>query len=102
MAKTLRQMVIDVLKPHDPSILEVTRLLVKINGISGINTVLYDVDKDVERVKLTVEGEDVPAEKVLDSIEEMGCTVHGVDGVAMGNRVVREVTTPKDKWVLHD
>ena len=49
MAKTLKMAVLDVLKPHEPGIVDITSKLVKFSGISGINTVVYDIDKDVEK-----------------------------------------------------
>ena len=98
MAKTLRLVVLDILKPHEPGILEVSSEVVKLAGIDGLNTVVYDVDKDVERVKITIEGKDIPIKNVIKVLEGMGTSLHGIDEVSYGNSVVRETKTLRDKY----
>jgi hypothetical protein len=97
MAKTLRLAVLDVLKPHEPGILEISQKVANFPGIRGLNAVVYDVDKDVERIKLTIEGDDIPIKKVMDVLSKMGTSVHGIDEVSYGEAVIREVSTPKDR-----
>lgn len=96
MAKTLRQAVLDILKPHEPSIVEISNAVVRIVGIKGLNMTVYDVDKNVEHVKMTVEGENIPLPKIIKAIEDMGATIHGIDSVSYGDFIVKEQLTPRD------
>jgi hypothetical protein len=98
MAKTLKLVVLDVLKPHEPGIIDVSKSVAKLAGISGLNAVVYDVDKDVERIKITIQGKNIPIKKVIGVIEKMGMSVNGIDEVSYGESIVGEVSTPRDRW----
>lgn len=92
----IRQLVIDLLKPHDPPTLEFARELADIDGVDGVNAVLVEIDEDVENIKLTIEGDDVDFENIESTLERLGGTIHSVDQVACGNRLVEESETPQD------
>jgi hypothetical protein len=98
MVKTLRLVVLDILKPHEPGIIEISKKVVDLPGIEGLNTVVYDVDKDVEKIKITIKGKDIPIKKVMNLLEKLGTSMHGIDEVSYGELVVSEVTTPRDRW----
>ncbi|MFB6198084.1 MAG: DUF211 domain-containing protein, partial [Halobacteriaceae archaeon] len=71
MAAT-RRLVLDVLKPHDPSILEFTERISDLASVGSVNSALYEVDEDVENIKMTIVGEGVDFDKVKTEIESMG------------------------------
>jgi len=76
-------MVLDVLKPHQPSILELSKLLGELDGVSSVNTVLREVDADTETVVLSIEGPRLDYDSVLDVIEQCSASVHSVDEVSV-------------------
>ena len=78
MEAKVRRLVLDVLKPHDPSIIEVSQLLAGLPGVDGVNINIYEVDRKVENAKITVMGPDVDWLKVLAVIEDTGGTVHSI------------------------
>jgi hypothetical protein len=92
----LRRVVLDVLKPHEPSIVEFARRLSGLPGIAGVNLSVYEVDTEVENVKLTLEGSDVPYERVVAEIRDLGGTVHSVDEAAAGDELIEESPTHQD------
>jgi len=77
------KMVLDVLKPHQPSIVEMSKLLGEIEGVRAVNTVLREVDADTETVVLSVEGEELDYDEVLDVIEQCSASVHSIDEVSV-------------------
>ena len=77
------KMVLDVLKPHQPSILELSKLLGELDGVSSVNTILREVDADTETVVLSIEGLQLDYDSVLDVIEHCGASVHSVDEVSV-------------------
>lgn len=85
----------DVLKPHQPSIVELTRQLADLDGVEGVNSSLIEVDEEVKNVKLTIEG-DIPEQKVRDLIDGSGASIHSIDEVAAGERLVDKINTPQD------
>ncbi|MEF8839341.1 MAG: DUF211 domain-containing protein [Haloarculaceae archaeon] len=93
---TVRRLVIDVLKPHDPPLLEFTRKLGETDGVEGINATLIELDQEVQNVKVTLEGEELAFDAIEDAVETLGGTVHSVDEVACGDYVVEHRPTPQD------
>ncbi|MFB6147701.1 MAG: DUF211 domain-containing protein [Candidatus Nanohaloarchaea archaeon] len=91
----IRRLVVDVLKPHEPGIVELTRDLADLEGVEGVNSSLLEVDEEVKNIKLTMEGE-IDEPEVRDLIQESGASIHSVDEVAAGERTVDKVRTPQD------
>lgn len=93
----IRRLVLDVLKPHKPSIVDVATRLSKAEGVSGVNCILSEVDQETENIKVIVEGPNIDFEEVSGILEEMGAVIHSVDGVVAGKKLVEDVETPQDK-----
>jgi hypothetical protein len=96
MPAKIRRIVLDVLKPHDPSIIELSQRLATLPGVDGVNISIYEVDRKVENAKITVEGSDLDYVDILSTIEDGGGTVHSIDEAVAGNVVVDEAPTPQD------
>lgn len=92
----IKRLVLDVLKPHEPGIIDVTDSLSNLKSISSVNATLYEVDEQVENVKLTIVGTKIDYKEVEDQIKKMGGTVHSVDEVVAGDEIIEEVRTPQD------
>jgi hypothetical protein len=88
--------VIDVLKPLEPSIVEMAQVLSDLEGVDGVNISIYEIDRRVENAKLTVEGHNVPYQQIIQMIEENGGAVHSIDEVAAGKVLIEDVITPQD------
>ena len=89
----IRRLVLDVLKPHRPSIVEVSRKLATIKGVEGVNCTLDEVDSETESVRVTVEGSGIDFDKVDEVLRESGAVIHSIDSVAVGKRLVEDVRT---------
>jgi hypothetical protein len=92
----VRRLVVDVLKPHEPPLVEFTEQLSDLEGIDGVTSSLVELDKEVQNVKLTFEGESVDHDAIQATVETLGGTVHSVDEVSCGTRVVEDRRTPQD------
>ena len=86
----VRRLVLDVLKPHTPTIVEVSQLISELDGVDGVDISLVEIDRKVENVKVTVEGSDVNFDDVERVINESGGTVHSIDNVSAGRKIVQE------------
>ncbi len=93
---SLRRLVLDVLKPMEPSIVELSQMLADLEGVEGVNISIYEIDRRVENAKVTIEGSDVPYETVVEMIEHNGASVHSIDEVAAGKILIDDVDTPQD------
>jgi hypothetical protein len=92
----IRRLVLDVLTPYDPGTLELTQAIAECDGVTGVNTMLVEADREVQNLKLTVEGEDVDDDAVSDTIEHMGGSIHSLDQVACGDHLIEESGTFQD------
>jgi len=95
MGKVLR-LVLDVLKPHDPSIIHLAQELSELSGVEAVNISIYEIDRRVENAKVTVEGSDLSYDEVLRVIGENGGTVHSIDEVVAGRMIIEDAETLQD------
>jgi len=95
--KMLRRLVLDVLKPHSPSVITLCEALSKLEGVEGVNVIIYEIDQQVENAKVIVGGNGIDFESVKKTLEDMGAAIHSVDEVAAGKRIIEEVRTPQDR-----
>ncbi len=93
----IKLLILDVLKPHNPSIVEVSRTVSDLEGVSGVNCMLEEVDKETDSLKITIEGTDIDYEEVEKTLEMMGAVIHSVDCVSAGKKIVDSVETPQDR-----
>ena len=93
----IRRLVLDVLKPHKPSVVEVSEALSHLEGVEGVNVIIYEIDQQVENAKIIIAGNQLNFEGIKSKLEELGATIHSVDEVAAGKRIVEEVMTPQDR-----
>ncbi len=93
----LRRLVLDVLKPHRPSIVDVALKLSKVEGVSGVNCVLNEIDQETENIKIIIEGPHINFEEVSSTLEDLGAVIHSIDNVVAGKKLVEDVETPQDK-----
>ena len=93
----IRRLVLDVLKPHKPSVVEVSEALSHLHGVEGVNIIINEIDQQVENAKIIVAGISINYEEIRNKLQEFGATIHSIDEVAAGKRIVEEVTTPQDQ-----
>ena len=93
----IKRLVLDVLKPHEPTNVEVASAIGDLQDVDGVNLSLYEVDQQTENVKITVEGTNVNYDLVLQTIENLGGVVHSVDEIIAGKKIVEEDETLHDR-----
>lgn len=93
----IKRIILDVLKPHNPSILELAENISELEGVSGVNISLEEMDEKTHSIKITIEGTNIDYNKVQNTIINSGAEVHSIDGVSAGIKIVEEVNTPQDR-----
>mgnify|MGYP001594020916 FL=1 len=93
----IKRIILDVLKPHRPSIVEMCLKLTAIKGVDGVNCTLDEVDQDTESVRITIEGPGIDFEKVEVTLRESGAVIHSVDSVSAGKKLVEDVKVPQHR-----
>lgn len=89
----IRRLVLDVLKPHDPSIVSFSEQLSELENVSGVTTKLVEMEEDVRTVRVTIEGEDIDVTALEATITDLSGSIHSIDEVSCGDRVV------EDPWI---
>jgi len=92
----VRRLVLDVLKPLEPTILEMAQQLSGLAGVKAVNISIYEIDRRVENAKVTIEGDDISFEEVEGVIQERGGAVHSIDEVVAGEVIIDDAITPQD------
>ncbi|MGD1991639.1 MAG: DUF211 domain-containing protein [Anaerolineae bacterium] len=92
----IRRLVLDTLKPYEPSIVEVAQQISQLDGITAVNISIYEMDRRVENAKITIEGDQIPYSTVTSLIEEMGGAIHSVDEVVAGKMIIDDAATLQD------
>ena len=92
----IRLLVLDVLKPHEPSILKLSDSISDLKGVDGCDIGVYEIDSKVENVKITVQGRDLNFSKIKGIIDESGGTIHSIDKVSSGSVIIKEAHTHQD------
>ena len=93
----IRRLILDVLKPHKPTVVEVAEALSHLDGVEGVNIIINEIDQQVENAKIIVVGISISYTAIKNKLQEFGATIHSIDEVAAGKRIVEEVTTPQDQ-----
>lgn len=93
---SMKRLVLDILKPNEIENATFARTLADLDGVEGTNVSLLESDKEVQNLKITIEGEAIDEAAVADAVENLGGTIHSVDEVVCGERLVEESSTHQD------
>jgi hypothetical protein len=80
---SLKLIVLDVLKPHSPNALEFVSAIAGQHRECRVKLVVTEVDEKTESTIITIEGEDIPYDAVVETITRLGGSVHSMDEVVV-------------------
>lgn len=92
----IRRLVLDVLKAHEPSIITYANHLAGIERVNAVNIVVMEVDRIVENIKVTIQGERLDYATIEKEIKELGGAIHSIDLVIAGKQIIEETPTHQD------
>ncbi|ADB57638.1 DUF211 domain-containing protein [Archaeoglobus profundus] len=92
----LRRLVLDVLKPHEPSNVLLAVKLSEMENVEGVNLLLREMDQNTETLKITIVGDNLNFDKIRKILEEFGAVIHSVDEIVAGRKIVESVKTEQD------
>lgn len=92
----IKRIVLDVLKPHKPTLVEMSQRLSLLKGVDGVSCSLAEVDQETESIMVTIEGPSVSYDTVEATLRELGAVIHSVDEVASGRRLVEPTRTSQE------
>ena len=78
---SLKRVVLDVLKPHQPNILDFANAIADEERNSRVKVTVTAVDEKTESTVIVIEGDDIPYASIVDTITRLGGSVHSIDEV---------------------
>ena len=79
------RLVLDVLKPHHPSVLEFGRLLAE-QGEHRVKLTVLEMDDQTETLQAVIEGPAIDFDRIQSAITGFGASLHSIDEVEVENR----------------
>lgn len=96
MIGKIRRLVLDTLKPMEPTIIEMAKMISMQEGVSAVNISIAEIDLKVENAKITIEGDDIDYDTMQNLIEDMGGSIHSIDEVVAGKMIIDDAATLQD------
>ena len=84
---TVKKIVLDVLKPHQPNALEFSQAIANVGTGYHVHLTVLEMDKNTETLQITIEGNAIDFEAVQSTISEIGVSLHSIDELEVLNEV---------------
>ncbi len=82
---SIKRIVLDVLKPHQPNALEFSRVIAAAGTDYRVRLTVIEMDENTETLQIEVSGNNIDLESVQSAISEMGGSLHSIDEVEVHN-----------------
>lgn len=76
-----KKIVLDVLKPHQPNVLEFSRAIANTGIDYRVRLIVLEMDENTETIQIEIEGSAIDFESIQSAISSMGGSLHSIDEV---------------------
>jgi len=77
----VKRVVLDVLKPHHPNVLDFARVIADLKDDYRVKVTVSEVDEKTESTIVRIDGDNIEFDAIADVIANMGGSVHSIDEV---------------------
>jgi len=85
----VRRVLLDVDKAvARPSLIELARAIEAVESVAALNITVTEIDIETLGMDVTIEGEALDYDRLVDAIESAGAVVHSIDEIVVGSRIV--------------
>jgi len=85
------------MKPFEPNMIVYATELGGLHSVNSLNIVLLETDREVQNIKITLEGEDLDYDEINDMVKKLAGAIHSIDLIAAGSSIIESQATPQDK-----
>lgn len=85
---SVKRIVLDVLKPHQPNALEFSQAIAEVGVDYRVKLIVLEMDKNTETVQIELEGNAIDFNAIQSAITKMGGSLHSIDEVEVHNETV--------------
>ena len=78
---SVKRLVLDVLKPHQPDALEFSIAIAEVGSNYCVRVTVLEVDQNTETLQIEVEATAIDFDTVQSAIADMGGSLHSIDEV---------------------
>lgn len=78
---SVKKLVLDVLKPHQPNALEFAQTLAGVGSGYRVQIIVLEVDESTETLRVVIEGETLDFHALQAVIGKLGGSLHSIDEV---------------------
>ena len=78
---SVKRIVLDVLKPHQPNALEFCQAIAKAGIDYRVHLIVLEMDENTETIQIELEGNAIDFQAIQSAITDMGGSLHSIDEV---------------------
>ena len=82
---SVKKIVLDVLKPHQPNALEFSQAIAKAGVDYHVHLTVLEMDEKTESIEIKIEGTAIDFEVIRSVINDLGGSLHSIDEVEVLN-----------------
>ncbi len=79
----IKELVLDVLKPHTPPLPDFASFLAEHNGVDKVEVSLVEMDERTESLGVILHGDDIDYDSLKEHMGKQGAVIHSVDKVTV-------------------
>ncbi len=83
MSVKIKKLLLDSLKSRELSIVELSKALGSVNGVSEVDITVFEVDSNTETIKVTIKGPQINYNEIRKVMEKHAVSIKGVDEISV-------------------
>lgn len=83
MPIAVKRLLLDILKPRELSIIELSKALCSVKGVEDVDITVTEVDSQTETIKVTIKGSHIETDALKAVIEKYGVSMKGMDEISV-------------------
>jgi len=80
---TIKHIVLDVLKPHQPPLPDFANFMGSLEGITRVDISVMEMDEKTETLRVILDGTRIDFEDLREHMSKQGAVIHSVDRVVV-------------------
>ena len=95
VSQGVKRLVLDVLKPYQPTLLEIALHLGSTQSVEELNIALVEVNHNTKNLRVTIEGDAIELNRVEKAVKDCGASIQSVDEVVVRKGFVKKASKQK-------
>jgi len=83
MSVKIKKLLLDSLKSRELSIVELSKALGSVDGVSEVDITVVEVDSNTETIKVTIKGPQINYDEIRKVMEKHAVSIKGVDEISV-------------------